>query len=148
MLKIIRYIIFIPIVFLLASYIQSNQYQHAKLTINNTTLNVEEATTADQQTLGLSNRAHMANDQGMLFIFNKPQALAFWMYEMKFPLDIMWVNSQWQIVHIEQNLAPCPSKGTCQSYMPMQSAQYVVEANAGFVKSNQIKLGDKITLTE
>ena len=49
----------------------------------------------------------MSENQGMLFIFNYPSKQGFWMKEMMFPLDIIWLDSNYSVIHIEKKLQPC-----------------------------------------
>src|SRR5216683_4936930 len=75
----------------------------SKVTIDNRTFSVEVATTSAQQQLGLSGRGGLAQDQGMLFIFKTADRYPFWMKDMKFPLDIIFINNN-KIVQIFQNV--------------------------------------------
>jgi hypothetical protein len=106
---------------------------------------VDLATTPAEQQQGLSGPDSMPNDHGMLFVFQQSGQWAFWMYEMKFPLDIIWFNASKQVVFIEQNLAPCPPE-FCPVYTPpFANVLYVLEVNAGFVSANGVVLGDSFT---
>lgn len=66
------------------------------------------------------------------------------MFEMKFPLDMIWFNSNRQAVFFEQNLPPC-SPSACQAFTPSAKAMYVLEVNADFVAEHHISLGDTFT---
>jgi len=59
---------------------------------------------------------------------------------MKFPLDIIWFNSDRQVVWIEPNIQPCNSMD-CTELTPEAPAMYVLEVNAGFAAAHEIKLG-------
>jgi hypothetical protein len=112
-----------------------------KIRLGGVILTVELATTPAEQERGLSGRSSMPADHGMLFIFNQQAEWSFWMYEMMFPLDIIWFNANMKAVFIEQDLPPCtPSE--CQVFTPPVNALYVLEVNAGFVKTNDVSLGD------
>ena len=65
----------------------------ATIKINNHTFNVEVAKTPKDQQLGLSGRDGISDDQGMLFAFDTPDYYNFWMKDMKFPLDIIFINN-------------------------------------------------------
>ena len=117
----------------------------AQVEFGGVTLGVEVAkSTADQQK-GLSDRASMANDHGMLFVFDSEANWGFWMKGMKFSLDIIWFDSQRHAVYIEQDLAPCTPQD-CPIYTPPVKAMYVLEVNAGFVRNHNIVLGDTFKL--
>jgi uncharacterized membrane protein (UPF0127 family) len=75
---------------------------------------------------GLSGRSSMPRDKGMLFDFGQDGQRCMWMKDMKFPLDIIWIASDKQVVAVQRNTAP--------SSYPLQycyKATYVVELNAG-----------------
>jgi len=114
------------------------------ITIANVILSVEIARNTTTQTQGLSNRASLSKDSGMLFVFDHPDYWSFWMAGMKFPLDIIWFNSNRQVVWIEPNVQPCISLN-CAELTPESPAMYVLELNAGFVVTHKVELGTIFT---
>jgi len=104
-------------------------------------LSVELAKTPQAQQMGLSGRVSLAADHGMLFVFDSESNWGFWMKDMKFPLDIIWFDSNRRVVYIEQDLAPCTPQ-SCPIYTPPTNAMYVLEVNAGFVQAHGVALGD------
>lgn len=110
-------------------------------------LHVELAITPDQQEKGLSIKNNLTNNEGMLFPFNTTGDYSFWMKDMKFPLDIIWINSNNEIVHIEKNLQPCIFILFCPSYSPPanSNSKYVLEVNANYTTKNNIIVGDKVS---
>lgn len=78
----------------------------------------------------------------MLFVFEKEEVQSFWMKNMKFPLDIIWIDKDKRIVDIKINVLPC--NGSCAGLMPQAKAQYVLEVNAGFTEKNRVKVGDRV----
>jgi uncharacterized membrane protein (UPF0127 family) len=83
----------------------------------------------------------MPQNHGMLFTFQTESPWGFWMKDMRFSLDIIWFNSNRQVVFIEQNLPPCTPQ-QCPIYVPTAGATYVLEVNAGFVNAHGVSLGD------
>src|ERR671921_2143509 len=81
-------------------------------------INVSLAETPEQQAKGLSIKNTLNENEGMLFIFDTPKEYSFWMKDMKFPIDIIWISSDNKIVHIEKNLQPCTFFLICTSYSP------------------------------
>ena len=75
----------------------------------------------------------------MLFVYNKPGDYRFWMKDTKIPLDMFWINSDKQIVHIEKDVQPSSYP---ESFGSEEPAQYVLETNAGFAKKYQIQNRD------
>lgn len=121
-----------------------------KLTIGNkVTILVEIADTPEKTTLGLSYRDSLPENHGMLFVFPEAHTPTFWMYEMKFPLDMIWIGEDNTIVDITENV-PHPSPGTSETdlphYSPKVPAKMVLEVNGGFVERHQIKLADRVEL--
>jgi uncharacterized protein len=80
----------------------------------------------------------------MLFIFESPQKYSFWMKDMKFPIDIIWIDSAGKIVHIEKNLPPCVFLLPCPSYTPAADSLYVLEVVSNFTNKFDINIGDPV----
>jgi uncharacterized membrane protein (UPF0127 family) len=112
--------------------------------INGLHINVTLAKTPDEHTKGLSIKNILKEHEGMLFIFDTPKESSFWMKDMKFPIDIMWIHPNTTIVHIEKNLQPCISFLFCASYSPNQLSQHVLEVNAHYTTRNNITVGDEV----
>ena len=111
-----------------------------QIRIAGVTLTVEIAKTSTEQAKGLSGRDKLPADHGMLFVFDHEDFWGFWMIDMKFPLDIIWFNSNRQVVYIQQNLPPCTPQG-CPVFEPPVKAIYVLEVDAGFVQAHNVTLG-------
>lgn len=126
-----------------------NQASNAtQLKIGDTLLNIEIADTPDKRSIGLSNRDQLASDSGMLFIFDKPDKYKFWMKDTRIPLDFIWINGT-VVADILKNIQPPPPNQSVDSlpiYEPVVPVDKVLEVNAGFVDSKNIKVGDNVTL--
>jgi len=109
--------------------------------IKETKLYVELADTPELQTRGLSDRIELADNAGMLFIHNKPDFYSFWMKDMKFPLDIIWINEAYVIVDISKDLKPDSYPKLFSSIKP---AKYVLEVNSGWANENNVVIGDRV----
>ncbi len=103
-------------------------------------IDIEIADNDYERQLGLMNRKSMEEMQGMLFIFPEEKFQSFWMLNTLFPLDILFINSNKEIVTIHKNTIPLSQ----QSYPSSEPAMYVLEVNAGFCERHNVKLGDKI----
>lgn len=103
-------------------------------------IDIEIADDDQQRQLGLMFRDKLENNQGMLFIFDREAPQAFWMHNTILPLDIIYVNSKMEIVHIVKNAKPFDDT----SLPSIKPAQYVVEVNAGYSDKLGLKEGDKI----
>jgi uncharacterized membrane protein (UPF0127 family) len=126
---------------LYAGYVLLKPPSETRIVIAGVTMYVEIASTSAQQQAGLSNRDSMSPDHGMLFVFDSQGEWGFWMKDMRFSLDIIWFDSQRNVVFMEQKLLPCTPQD-CPIYTPQTKAMYVLEVNAGFVQAHGITLGD------
>jgi len=115
----------------------------SEITIKGIGLNVEIVRTSEAQAQGLSGRASLEKNAGMLFDFEKPDVYKFWMKDMKFPIDIIWINKEGEVIYIQKNTTP---ESYPESFGPEQSVKYVLEVVAGFADKNNIKIGDKLVL--
>ncbi len=107
--------------------------------INNSQFLVEVAQTNAEKSLGLSGREGLNTNAGMLFIFNKPSKQYFWMKDMKFPIDIVWIDENKKIVGFEENAKP---EDYPEAYPSSQNVSYVLEISSGEVEKLGIKVGD------
>jgi uncharacterized protein len=123
-------------------------YLKANITINGFNLIADVPTTNDGFQKGLDVKDHLNENQGMLFVFRNPGPHPFWMHGMKFPIDIIWLNSEDTVVHIEHNLHPCIPNLICPTYAPPSSSSgnslYVLETVAGFSQKHNVRLGTHV----
>lgn len=115
--------------------------------LNGHQIKVEIADTPAKQARGLSGRESLAENFGMLFIFFEPKVQRFWMKDMKFPIDIIWISQTAdgdRVVGFVEN-APVPvSENNLEIFSSPENVDKVLEINAGLVKKWGIKVGDKI----
>jgi uncharacterized protein len=134
--------LFVCVVIAVGLVIFNRQSNAETLHAGSHNFSLEVADTSQARTLGLSNRASLAADHGMLFVFpGAPKPQCFWMRDMSFPLDIIWAGANKQVVHIEQNVNPDTYP---QSFCPSEPAQYVIELNAGTAASAGIRVGQTL----
>jgi len=114
-----------------------------RVRLGGTTVKVEIADTQDEQTLGLSGRESLLDGHGMLFVFKELSEHMFWMKDMKFPIDIIWISENFKIVDIKENATP---ESYPDVFLPTEKARYVLEVQAGFFASHRLKLGDKVRI--
>ena len=119
-------------------------YLKAKITIEGLELSAEIPTTGELMGKGLAIKNELKENESMLFVFDEPSRHSFWMKEMKFPIDIIWLDSNGKVVHIEENLEPCPLVLVCPSYIPNADSQYVLETVSGFSQKHNIRLGTDV----
>jgi uncharacterized membrane protein (UPF0127 family) len=122
---------------------QNSGLEEKTIYIGNKKIEVEVADEPMEQLLGLSGRKSLAQGKGMLFIFPTPVSPGFWMKDMKFSIDIIWITDNGMIIGIEKNIAP---ETFPNNFFPPSLVKYVLEVPAGWSEKNSIKVGDKMTL--
>ena len=104
------------------------------------------ATTQAEREAGLMNKV-VTNTTTMLFAFPDFGAWQFWMYDTNTSLDMIWVNgSSGRVVYVVAGAQPCFDSSRCAVYTPTASANYVIEAKAGFAAANGIAVGTVVSL--
>lgn len=107
--------------------------------IGNAEIMVDVADESAEITQGLSGRDRLNKNQGMLFIFSDNQIPNFWMKDMKFPIDIVWLDANKTIVAITPSLA---IETYPQTFSPPSPVRYVLEVNSGLSALNGWLPGD------
>ncbi|MDR1942313.1 MAG: DUF192 domain-containing protein [Endomicrobium sp.] len=102
---------------------------------------LEAANSDKSRVRGLSGREKMPHD-GMIFFFDQPQKLVFWMKDMNFPIDIIWVKDD-KVIGFEQNAPAQPDTADylLRKYFSPAESDVVIELNSGDVKKFNIKEG-------
>ena len=106
-------------------------------------IDIEIADTDQKTSQGLMYRSSMSENAGMLFFMDSERIQGFWMKNTYIPLDMIFVNSEKEIVTIHANTTPMLES----SYHSTKPALYVVEVNAGFCHKNNIHEQDRIDFT-
>ena len=104
---------------------------------------VEIAETDKEKAFGLMYRKEIPDNFGMLFIYSKEDFRGMWMKNTLISLDLIFLNSQKEIVEIINNVPPC-IKDPCQSYISGKKAKYVLELKGNRSKELDLKEGDRI----
>jgi hypothetical protein len=99
---------------------------------------VDVALSGEEQARGLSGRESLGADEGLLFVFKASGFLAFWMKDMRFPIDIIWIDENLKVVDVTRNLATSTYP---DSVMSSVAAKYVLEVNAGWTQKNGVTSG-------
>jgi hypothetical protein len=106
-------------------------------------ITAEMAVSPEERAQGLMFRQSIASNQGMLFVFEREGFYSFWMKNMLISIDILWLDKDKHIVHIEPCVPPC-EKTPCPSYISKISALYVLELEAGSVEKRGLKMYDRL----
>jgi uncharacterized protein len=122
--------------------LETVEFPRGMVKLDNIVLEVQIADTDPRRARGLMFQDQLPFDQGMLLTFDSSDKRSIWMLNMQFSLDIIWIDDDGRVVHIEKNVPPCRTAVetvTCPSYKGRnQDAQYVLEVTAGFVDKNNI----------
>ena len=139
-------------VFLFVSYTQRKKeaeifespsslvYATTTAEINFKTSTLQIADTTQKKELGLGGRTTLGERQGMLFVFTTLGRYAFWMKDMKIPIDIIWLDEHFDVVDFVSNVSPETYPKT--SFSPRENALYVLETHALFSEKNNLKIKD------
>ena len=120
------------------------------VTLGSVPFRVELAITSEQRIQGLSGHPPLAPGAGMLFVFEQAQRYSFWMREMLFPLDMIWIDAECTVVHITRNAPPqAPEQALADlpRYGPPVPILYVLEINAGEAESAPVTVGSPAQFT-
>lgn len=142
-IALVIFLVFVGLLIILPSYEASHTEEEYMLTINDIDFSVEVADTPEKRAQGLSGREFLPEDEGLLFVFNNSGTYSFWMKEMNFPIDIIWIDENFVIEEITKNIAPETFPETFSSQNP---AQYVLEINAGLSEKYNFQKGDPVLL--
>jgi hypothetical protein len=116
---------------------------HTTVTLQGDTYQADIAATAAVREKGLSGTDPLDKNQGMLFAFTKDDTWGIWMKDMKYPIDILWLNSNKEVTYIVKNADPSSYPYT--TFKPQSPARYVFEIPAGTVEARGYKIGTKAT---
>ena len=118
--------------------------ERIKVRIGGVEINAELADTPQEREKGLSGKSGLAADDGMLFIFPEPGLYQFWMSDLTFPIDIIWIGDNKKIIGVSANARPLKNMLNPTYYNPPNPVKYVLEAPAGFFELNRLKVGDAV----
>lgn len=115
--------------------------QTPEVIIGTTHIPVTVADDPIEREQGLSNTPFLKANTGKLFIFESSSRPGFWMKDMQYSIDIIWISPDWHIVDITERATP---ESYPTLFFPREDVQYVLEVNAGFAKANDITIGQSV----
>jgi uncharacterized membrane protein (UPF0127 family) len=107
-------------------------------------VDVEVAATPERRSLGLMYRKELGADAGMLFIFDEPDRLTFWMKNTPLPLDMIFIGADRRIVGVVKDAVPHTTTARGVDGLSL----YVLEVNAGFSERHGVKAGDRVSFAD
>lgn len=119
-------------------------YSQARLPvwIGDSVFDARIAQTESELKRGLSGTKKLANNEAMLFVFAQEAKYSIWMKDMHIPIDVIWLDSKKNVVHIVRNMTPLSYP---KSFKPTVPARYVIEVPAGMAKTMNITVGSSAT---
>lgn len=126
-----------------ASSTDTTAYNAYSLTVNNVKVDLMVSTDEASKEKGLGGRDSIPENSSMLFIFDKPEKYGIWMKDMKFNIDIVWLNAEKRIVHIEKDVSPDTYPDV---FFPPEDSLYIMEFNAGFSDKNMLSVGNVLDI--
>ena len=124
---------------LLSNWAAAADLPSIDLDFGDRTYRIELATTSTQRRIGLMYRDSLAADAGMLLVYPDSGRRGIWMKNVRIPLRVHWINSDFEVVEIRR-LEPC-QKDPCPVFASGYAARYVLELNGD---EHPIKLGDRL----
>jgi len=116
---------------------------HPTVSIGATHVQVDVVRTPESRQRGLSGRDSLAWGTGMLFVFDEEDFWSFWMKDMNFPIDIIWINKEGIVVTVVPDVSPATYPS---SFKPSAPALYVLEVPAGYAAAERIGVGQKVVV--
>lgn len=118
-------------------------YKTTQISIDKTKVSALIADSSTKRMIGLMHRKSLDNNQGMLFTFDAEAKHAVWMRNMNFPIDIMWLDKNKNIIDIKTDLKPARFL-EFTTYEPKSDAKYAIELPARFIKKNSISTASRV----
>jgi|YelNatPaOPRAMG01_1025707.scaffolds.fasta_scaffold07076_3 uncharacterized membrane protein (UPF0127 family) len=125
----------------------SQNFKIASVSIDNHNFSAYIADTLLSQSKGLAAFDSITDNQGMLFLFPEKEVTGFWMKDMKFPIDLIWISGD-TIVGFEKDMVPQPGEPDydLKVYYPPEPIDKVLEINAGLIDKYNFQIGDLVDI--
>jgi len=144
-----HFILLLLLLILTTSTSAAAKFKQGTLTITQdakrVVLQIEVADTPEARSQGLMSRRRLADNAGMLFIFEEQGSWGFWMKNTLIPLSIAFIDENWMIVDIkDMKVAPSPANGPFDIYESAKPFKYALEVNRGYFRTKGIGAGAKV----
>ncbi len=144
-------IVFVSLTIILAIFLISHNtpfksYKKTSIFIGDSSFMAYLADTPVLRERGLSGTTGLPNNSGMLFVFDQPDKYAFWMKDMNYPLDFIWIggsDGQYVVSDITENVLP---ESYPKTYSPKEPISIVFEVKSGTISAEKIQIGDTVKL--
>ncbi len=121
----------------------SDDGAHRVMWLGGEPFQVELATTPSSRQRGLMHRPSLGSNQGMLFVYPDEAPRSFWMKNVSFAIDILYLDADWRLIHLHEAVPPCRDD-PCPGYPSHDAVRYVLELPAGTARRLSLELGTRI----
>jgi uncharacterized protein len=135
--------IIILIILMLVSFFVFLNFKKDKIFFSENFFFVDIISKKEDLIRGLSGRKEMEDNSGLLMVFQNDDYHGIWMKDMFFPIDILWLNQNLEVVYIKESVLP---ETFPEVFRPKEKSRYVLEVSSGMVERFNISIGDKATL--
>lgn len=139
-MKIKIFVVVLIVIFALGSFFIFRE-RGPSLKIGNEKISLIIADTPEKREKGLGDLQALPEDSAMLFTFENPDAYGVWMKDMKFPIDIIWLDAAKKIITIKKDVSV---ESYPEIFYPEEKSLYVIETNAGFAEKNDLETGNTL----
>ena len=101
------------------------------------------ADTKEKRNAGLSDKDSLPADTVLLFSYGEDGKCSIWMKDMKFSIDVVWLDDNFTVVDLKEGLSPDTYP---QAFSPISPCRYFIEAEEGFIRTNNIRIDDKVSV--
>lgn len=140
--KLIIAVLVVPVIALVIGTFYIAQKQYVRMHVGGQTYRLKIASTAQSRAQGLGNRSGMGVHEGMIFTYDIPTKTCFWMKDMLFSLDILWLDDSHEVVYMQQNASPATYP---HAFCTPVKARYVIELNAGQAQRSGVGINDHLS---
>lgn len=116
-----------------------------RVNIGSTEIRAFVSDTEDERSQGLSGKEGLGEGEGMLFVFEYPAKYGFWMKDMNFAIDIIWISPENRVLAIEKGLEPSTYP---KVFYPPDKVLYVLEVPSGFSDTAKIEVGQSLSIEQ
>jgi len=121
----------------------NEEKKHIAVSFQKVSVTAEIADSNALRVLGLSGRKSLSDKEGMWFDFKSDGHHSFWMKEMHFPIDIIWLDKDLRVIHIKENATP---ESYPETFIPSVADRFVLEVPAGFTREYDVFIGDHVSV--
>ncbi len=130
------------------AYAEPLKYTDGTMLIGGEELQIAVADDNDRRITGLSRQENIESNQGLLFVFDRTGYHGIWMRDMNFPIDIIWLDENLEVVSIKKQADPSSFRTTrdAETFLPERAAKYVLETASGFADRVELQVGETTEL--